>query len=71
MKQPPEHLLAKKLKGPSQLERVRAARAMLDTKRGGSESMKMAAFLDIFHPDISDEQRLGLMQNARERDRTP
>lgn len=51
------------------MNRVRAAVALYNSTRGGSESMKMAAFLDIFHPNLAEDTRLSLMQDARERDR--
>lgn len=51
---PPEYALARKMRGGSQLERVRAARAFLEGvgNRDGNapEWKKAAAFMGIFHP---------------------
>lgn len=44
--------LAKKLPGNSQMERVRAALAIIDAQHSAArqERMKLAAFMAIFHP---------------------
>lgn len=45
--------LARKIKGtPSQIERVRAARAIIEAQRSprAHENLKLAAFMEIFHP---------------------
>lgn len=44
-----ERELAKRLPGPSQIERVRAARAIIHS-RSGSEAMALRGFMAIFHP---------------------
>ena len=50
----PEFELAKKLPGESQLERVRAARAMIHSS-AGNEAMAFRGFMDIFHPEVPKE----------------
>lgn len=50
----PEFDLARKLKGPSQMERVRAARSILNGS--GSETTALRAFMDIFHPEVSQDR---------------
>lgn len=62
----PEFALAKKLKGPSQMERVRAARAMLHSIRG-SEGMGLRAFMAIFHPDYPEDKMRELERDVRDR----
>lgn len=55
----PEFELAKKLKGPSQMERVIAARAIINGSRSSQEhieEMEFLAFMSIFHPEYSDQQ---------------
>lgn len=52
----PEFKLAKRMKGPSQIERVRAARAILNGTHT-SEKLVLSAFIDILHPEISDERK--------------
>lgn len=50
----PEFELAKKIKGPSQLERVKAARAFINGCRAPQErieDMELHAFMAIFHPE--------------------
>jgi hypothetical protein len=54
MKQKPEFALAKKLPGTSQMERVRAARAILHS-RAGSEALAFQGFMAIFHPEVSTD----------------
>ena len=63
----PEFKLAKTLKGPSQIERVRAARAMLSTMR--SRGAELEAFMAIFHPDYPDAKRRELVADVRDRER--
>lgn len=46
--------LARKLPGHSQLERVRAARCILHSAMG-SETRALRAFMDIFHPEVSQD----------------
>lgn len=55
MKQKPEFELAKRLPGHSQLERVRAARAFLHSTMG-TETRALRAFMDIFHPEVSQDR---------------
>lgn len=64
----PEFKLAKKIKGPSQLERVRAARAMLDGTRG-SDGLALEAFMAIFHPDYPADKRRSMVADVRARRR--
>lgn len=48
--------LARQLPGHSQLERVRAARCILHAHPvGGSETLALRAFMDIFHPEVSQD----------------
>lgn len=49
--------LAKRLPGTSQMERVKAARAMLDGTRQFSRRTEVAAFLAIFHPELSEKRK--------------
>jgi hypothetical protein len=53
----PEFALARQIPGTSQLERVRAAREILNS-RLDSERNRMAAFLAIFHPEKDIERCL-------------
>lgn len=69
MKQRPEFALARKLAGPSQLERVRAARAILDGQRS-SEALALEAFLAIFHPEMKNARRRELVGDVRQRTRS-
>jgi hypothetical protein len=61
----PEYELAKKRPGTSQLARVRAARAIIES-RDGSEAMALRGFLTILHPEISEERRERMVRLARE-----
>jgi len=62
----PEFELARKLRGPSQLERVRAARAIIHSRRD-SEAMALTAFMEIFHPDYSEDKKRELVADVRNR----
>lgn len=62
----PEFELARKLKGPSQIERVRAARAILNGRRG-SEALALEAFMAIFHPEFSAEKTREMVSDVRRR----
>jgi hypothetical protein len=64
MKMKPEYKLAKRLPGVSQMERVRAARAMLDT-RAGTEATKLHAFMAIFHPTYPEEKVRELVRDLK------
>lgn len=55
MKKKPEFELAKRLPGRSQLERVRAARSFLHSTMG-TETRALRAFMDIFHPEVSQDR---------------
>lgn len=46
---------ARKLKRPSQMERARAARAIIDAKRG-SEELALEGFMAIFHPEYAADR---------------
>lgn len=61
----PEFELAKKLPGTSQIERVRAARAMLHST-AGSETMALRAFMSIFHPECPQERVSELVRDLKE-----
>lgn len=63
----PEFELAKKLPGPSQIERVRAARCILNARGpiGGSEQSALRAFMDIFHPEVSQDRVRVLVNDLR------
>lgn len=67
MKQKPEFELAKRLPGPSQMERVRAARAILNASGpiGGSECSALRAFMDIFHPEVSQDRVRNIVADLR------
>lgn len=53
---------------PQIMRRTRAAVAFINGTNA-SEAAKMAAFLDIFHPEVQGQQHLSLMQAARAQDR--
>ena len=54
----------------TQMDRTRAAVCFLNSGSGHNGSgSKMAAFLDIFHPELSEEKTRELINDARERDR--
>lgn len=55
MKMPPEFKLAKTLPGASQMERVVAARAILNGTRQMGRRAEVRAFLSIFHPEMTEE----------------
>jgi hypothetical protein len=63
-----EKKLARKMRGPSQLERVRAARALL-MGTAGSEALALDGFLAIFHPEMKDSVRKGLIADVAARER--
>jgi hypothetical protein len=62
----PEFKLARSLPGHSQIERVRAARAILNG-RSGSEAMALYAFMAIFHPDYPPQKVTRMVNDVRER----
>jgi hypothetical protein len=61
----PEYELAKTLRGPSQLERVRAARALLNGS--GKEDVALHGFMAIFHPDYDPEKVRSMARDLKER----
>lgn len=61
----PEFELAKKLPGTSQIERVRAARAMLQSN-AGTETMALRAFMDIFHPGCPEKRVDEMVRDLKE-----
>lgn len=61
-----EKNLARKLPGPSQMQRVRAARAILQSNRNFSQATEVRAFMAIFHPEYPEEK---LRDLVREDDR--
>lgn len=63
MKMKPEFKLAKSLPGHSQMERVRAARAMLETRLGTRENV-LGGFLSIFHPEIPRDKAIRMARDA-------
>ena len=54
----PEYELAKKLEGPSQMARVRAARAIIESARGQrqADNLALRGFMAIFHPDYPEDK---------------
>ena len=60
-----EFEIAKQLPGKSQLDRVRAARAMIHSNRG-SETMALHAFMAIFHPKVSQAAVRELIQDLKD-----
>lgn len=58
-----ERDLARRLPGVSQMDRVRAARAMIEAT--GSEQQMLSAFLSIFHPRMSENRKRELIQSVR------
>lgn len=68
LKTKPEFELAKRLPGASQIERVRAARAMIHSRRG-SESMALFAFMDIFHSGYDPDKVRDMARDLRDRER--
>ena len=64
----PEFELAKKLKGPSQMERVKAARCLISGVHSQEriEDMELHAFMAIFHPEFPSEE---VREMARDRKR--
>lgn len=61
-----EVALARGIKGPSQIERVRAARAIINS-RSGSEAMALHAFMTIFHPEVPIEKVKDMARDLRDR----
>ena len=51
------------------MDETRAAVAYCNSGSRGSHALNLHAFLSIFHPEMSDEARHALVQDARERDR--
>lgn len=66
MKAKPEFELAKRFKGPSQMERVRAARALINGRHSDSEALALRGFLAIFHPEMSDDKVRELVRDVRD-----
>jgi len=58
--------LAKRLPGHSQVERVRAARALLDGSRRFSKATEVRAFMSIFHPDYPEEKLMRLLSDVKD-----
>lgn len=59
----------KKKPKPDLMERTRAAVAMCTTREYENDSaMKMAAFLDIFHPKMSPKRKHKLIHSSRKGD---
>lgn len=54
---------------PDLLERTRAAVCLLNSRGGSTPGGEMAAFLDLFHPDMPKQQRLDMIREAAEKDR--
>lgn len=48
--------------------RTRAAVGYIASKGSNTEALKMAAFLELFHPEVEGLQHLELMQSARAQD---
>ncbi len=68
MKTKPEFTLARKLPGTSQMDRVRAARAILHS-RSGSEALAFQGFMAIFHPEVSAAAVRDAAREIRDRER--
>lgn len=64
----PEFELAKKLPGRSQMERVRAARAIINGRRG-SEALALEGFMAIFHPEFPAAKMRDMVREVRDRER--
>lgn len=56
-----------RLRDHRMMDRTRAAVGFINGPGNGRDDLKMSAFLDIFHPELSAEQRLELVQSARRR----
>lgn len=63
-----EKTLARTFKGPSQMERVRAARAIIDAHRGNAEGLALSGFMAIFHPEFSEELTRDMVRDFRRRE---
>lgn len=64
----PEFELAKTLKGPSQIERVKAARCIINATRASQErieDLELHAFMSIFHPEISADKVREMSRDRR------
>lgn len=64
----PEFELAKKLKGPSQIERVKAARTFINNAVGNqdrAEDLELHAFMAIFHPEYPVEKVRRMVRDRR------
>lgn len=63
-----EFELAKELPGRSQMERVKAARAILHSRQG-SEALALHAFMAIFHPKFPADKTRDMVRDVRKRER--
>lgn len=63
-----------KTRKPDQLERAQAARAYIGERRADGfgeshhDALRMAAFLDIFHPELSEEKVRKLVRGQGEKE---
>lgn len=59
-----ETKLARRIKGPSQMERVRAARAIIQARN--SETLALEGFMAIFHPEVPITKVKELVSDLRD-----
>lgn len=59
-----EVALARKLPGPSQMERVRAARDLINGR--GSEVLALQGFMAIFHPEVPRQRVMEMVYDLKE-----
>ena len=58
--------MKKKQQKPDLMERTRAAVTVLNTQQDANDdAAHMAAFLDLFHPEMSEKKKHALVQDAR------
>lgn len=58
----------KRINPNTMLERARAARVYIDSSRGSPDhvaKLEVAAFLDIFHPDMSEDRQREIVNSMR------
>ena len=65
--QRPDFELAKKLLGPSQMTRVRAAREIIHSYRGNAEALALFGFMAIFHPEVPEATVREMCRDRRDR----
>lgn len=50
---------------PTLMDRTRAAVAYVNTKHGDAAAVEMAAFLELFHPEMPDDKKRELIRAAK------